>query len=102
MVTGLPIPAHLVTLRTAKLLPLEALEAAGRESSLYREQHAIFYGESWALVHMLASERPYSERFPEWLLLMTTGVKAADATHQIYGKTEEARLKDLQKYVSAG
>ncbi len=102
MMTGRPVPSHVATLRTIRLVPLSKLEEVDRDSAFYRDAHALFYGESWALVHMLASERPYSERFPEWLVAITTGIKAADATRRIYGKTEEALLKDLQQYINAG
>jgi tetratricopeptide (TPR) repeat protein len=59
----------------------------------------MFYCESWALVHMLNLSPEYRPNFNRFLMALASGLPAAMAFSQVYGKTIGEVQKDLQNYM---
>jgi hypothetical protein len=99
LVGGL-IPAHLHLLAHRKLLPIEELLAVEEESSDYNEgdRRSIFYAQSWALVHMLASGgSARSADLARYLALTSGGTSSRDAWRQVFG--DENVNRSLDRYL---
>ena len=89
--------SHLNVLQTNRLIPIDALMQAGRDSPYYNEQNraSVFYAESWAIVHYLLMDPEARKR-----QLLSTFLAAWDAS----GNQLEAAAKafgDLKKFSSA-
>src|SRR5205823_5390883 len=61
---------------------------------------AMYYSESWALVHMLMSQPDYRDRAPALLLAIAHGTASTEALSATYGKSVAAVTADLRKYSS--
>lgn len=103
VVIGAPVVQHLDTLRRSRWLDANTLAAVTRDSPFYsrRELAALFYAQSWALVHMLSVSEAYRRGMPRFAELLEQEGAAA-AFQQAFGKTLEAALAGLARYVSEG
>ena len=82
--------AHIQTLRRREWLPVAQLLQISetREARLSREEAAVFYAESWALVDLLLESPRYRPRFADSLAELKTNAPAVEA--------------DLRRWVRAG
>jgi tetratricopeptide (TPR) repeat protein len=93
---GTPIATHIRTLRTREWLDAPTLFGVTKTSPYYseREKVGIFYAQSWALAHMLSLA-------PEYRKGMARYAEGA-SFEEAFGKTPDAALRDLGRYVSEG
>lgn len=100
---GRPIQQHLHTLRRGALLPLAELFAVGRDSAHYNEpaRRALFYAESWALVHMLLTDRDGGRRaqLSHYLELLGSGATGEEALRAAFKQDFAALENELRLYV---
>jgi hypothetical protein len=98
---GTPPVARLLTLRSAKLIPLDELFAVGTQSPLYRDRALAetFYAESWALTHMLLLSPEYRDKTTSYARDMQAGPDPVSALERISGKSGHQILSDLHHYV---
>jgi tetratricopeptide (TPR) repeat protein len=102
---GQPLRQHLRTLLDRQLLPLETLFAVTNESSSYTkaDERAVFYAQSWALVHYLLNgrnglRRPQVSRYLE---LLKNGATGEDAFRQAFQTGYAAMEAELRQYIHA-
>jgi tetratricopeptide (TPR) repeat protein len=98
---GKPINSRVQTLRERELLPVETLLKVDDTSPYYTEPYkrAIFYAESWALVHYLLSG-PRRAELSTYLGLLAKGQPVDDAFRQAF-QTDFAGLEqELRVYTS--
>jgi len=97
---GHVIPAQLQQVQ-AGLIDLREVLRADRQSSLYHDDDriGIYYGESWALAHMLKFSEKYSPRFDRVLDAIGRGDSSEQALQAVYGETIEQIQLDLTAYV---
>jgi tetratricopeptide (TPR) repeat protein len=102
LAVGAPIFTHLQTLRRTSWLDASTLAGVTQDSPFYHQpdKAALFYAQSWALVHMLNLSEGYRGALPRFVELLDRGTPAA--FQQAFGKTLEAALQDLERYVAAG
>jgi hypothetical protein len=83
------------------LLSLPRLFAVAHDSPEYKtSDHAgLFYGESWALVHMVYTHAEYRQHTQQFLAAVAGGASSADAFQSVYGKTPAQVFGDLRTYV---
>jgi hypothetical protein len=76
-------------LQNRRWLDWAVLTAVDRDSPYYRqpEKMLLFYGQSWAMVHMLAMEPAYAAAFPQFLAAVSGGATADAALLAIYHET---------------
>ncbi|HVZ20016.1 MAG TPA: DUF1570 domain-containing protein [Vicinamibacterales bacterium] len=96
---GRPVADHLRRLNGTLPVPLTDLLKVDIASPVYNEDDRAsgFYAESWALTHMLISDRP--SRVPElgeYLRRVSDGASEIDAWQQVFGTQTEA---DLRRYL---
>ncbi|HXY40538.1 MAG TPA: DUF1570 domain-containing protein, partial [Vicinamibacteria bacterium] len=96
---GVPIPEHLLVLRSHTMLSVKQLLAVTRRSPEYTRHGAagIFYAEAWALVHDLAFTKP-AGRLNRFATALGQGKPAAVAAEECLG-TPEALERELTEYV---
>ena len=99
-VVGRLLLGRTAALKNEPLVNLTALFAVTPDSSYYNESDRlpIFYAQSWALTHMLALDKQYSVRFPDFLKLVSSGVSSPDAFLRVYGKDLKQVESDLSQY----
>jgi tetratricopeptide (TPR) repeat protein len=99
---GAPLAGRVGTLMKNQVLPLRAIFAAGRASSLYNrpEITPLFYAESWLFTRLLAVDDRYSARFPEFVTALSEGRSSAQALSDIYGITPEQFDAQLPAYLT--
>jgi Flp pilus assembly protein TadD len=96
------LPGRLQELDREPWVPLQVILAVDKKSPYYNETNkaGIFYDESWALVHMLATSDEYRARFWDVVKAVNAGMPSADALEKTYG-VPLAKLEDaVQAYVS--
>ena len=100
ILVGRIIPARLNAAQSG-LIDLREILTANRNSAVYTApgQQSIFYGESWALVHMLKFSKPYAEGIDRFLDAVGRGEPSESALERIYGKPLADIQKDLNAYV---
>jgi tetratricopeptide (TPR) repeat protein len=90
-------------LRQNKLIPIETLLAVDVKSPYYHEEEkgSIFYGESWALVHMLevADETLHTRRLPAYVEMVSEHVDPVTAGERAFGDLPQLQ-KALEMYIS--
>jgi tetratricopeptide (TPR) repeat protein len=101
---GRPVNSHVATLNRKRWLPADVLAEVEPGSPYYteREKAGIFYAESWALVHMLNFAPDWRDSLPSFAQLLATDRPAGAAFEQAFGRTMEAAIRALGKYVEAG
>jgi len=93
---GLPDRHHLVFLSRGPLIALEDLLRAKVGS-------ALFYAQSWALVHyLLASASRGQERLARFLALAGDGRDPVEAFREAFGQDTRALEEELRRYVAEG
>jgi tetratricopeptide (TPR) repeat protein len=58
----------------------------------------MFYGESWALTHMLFLSPEYKQNFPQFVTALHRGSTAAEACQVAFGKSAADVFRDLRTY----
>ncbi|HET7216526.1 MAG TPA: hypothetical protein VFJ02_00700, partial [Vicinamibacterales bacterium] len=99
LVGGLILP-HLQLLNQRRLLSIDELLAVEEHSPDYNEgeRRSLFYAQSWALVHMLASGEPNrSADLARYAGLTSGGMTSRDAWRQVFGNDDIVR--SLNRYV---
>jgi Flp pilus assembly protein TadD len=102
VIVGEPSRTHLLLLRESRLLPLEALFAAGHDSPLANEQNkaSMFYAEAWAVVHYLTFGEPSARGEPlkQYLqLVVRDHVDPLQAARRAFGDLD-ALSKAIESY----
>jgi tetratricopeptide (TPR) repeat protein len=90
---GGPIERHLVLLVRERWMDAEDLALGNRADG------AIFYAESWALVHMLSLSPKWHSGMPEFVKLLSEGRDQQDAFQSAFGSSMDDALRDLRLYV---
>ncbi len=103
VVLGAPIPFRKIDL-SQPFLPLPELLAVANESAIYGDPRRVrlFYGESWALTHMLMFGPEYRSRFLPFVRSVSSGIPAEQALRQMYGKDLDSVTADLKAYYQSG
>ncbi|MCS6953200.1 MAG: tetratricopeptide repeat protein [Bryobacteraceae bacterium] len=102
LVVGTPIPTHVATLRRGARLDASTLATVTRDSPFYNQpdKAGVFYAQSWALVHMLNLGEPYRGALARFVEVLDQGADVA--LELAFGKSLEALLHDLERYVAQG
>lgn len=100
---GRPVKTRVRALKERELIPLETLFTVDDDSPYYKEPEgrAIFYAQSWALVHYLLSG-PRRAQLSAFLELLGRGAKLNDAFRQAFQTDFDALLGELRDYVRLG
>jgi tetratricopeptide (TPR) repeat protein len=99
---GAPEPRHLVALSRSELVPLEELLLVDGSSPWYRDaaKSAVFYAESWALVHYLVVRAPKGqEQLARFLARTAAGEEPSSAFADAFGRGPSALQEELRRYV---
>ena len=91
-------------LLTHSWIPLEDLDKIDQRSPLYneRDKASVFYGESWALMHMLFLSPKYRAKFDGFVRLILSGKNLAAACWEALGKSASGVQADLKDYMDRG
>ena len=93
-------------LRNKSWMDLETLFSVGHDSEHYnKKKHAgMFYGQSWALTHMLTLEPKYQKlnSLGNLINAVVGGESEAVAFQRLYGKTLDEVYRDLRNYIREG
>jgi tetratricopeptide (TPR) repeat protein len=94
------IPARVQALASGDLLPFETLTSVDSSSPDYNEasRAGMFYGESWALAHMLYLAPDYSAGFGKFVMALDRGKTAAEACRIAWDKSSDEVFGDLKNY----
>ena len=100
---GRPVRFRVRTLKERELMPLKTLLEVGDDSPFYKEpeKRALFYSQSWALVHYLLSG-PRRAQLTAFLQLQARGAELADAFRQAFQTDFAALENELREYVRQG
>ncbi len=101
MMVGRDIPGRMQVLAAEPWLDLHTLLAVDHNSPAYTDpaRSAIFYAESWKLVHMLQLQPDYEAHFGDLLRALGKGDSEA-AFRAAYGKDLTAVERDLRAYLT--
>lgn len=94
---GAPVEKHVRLLMRSPWFTAEALSRMRPGHA--GENTALFYAQSWALVHMLNVAPGYRKSMPRFAELIDQSVPPPLAFEQAFGRPFEAALKDLGKYI---
>ena len=84
--TGLPVYGRVHTLKAGSWLSEEKLFTANHSTEIKGDsERAMFYSQSWLLVHMLRLSPEFSAGFPEFFHNVAEGMQAGDALQKVYG-----------------
>lgn len=99
---GAELPARSQALNREPWIDLGTIFNLSNEQRLYTEGNkvAIFYGESWALTHMLMFSPRYASAFPEFTRAISDGRTTAEALESIYRTNNVQLTADLHRYWS--
>ena len=99
-------PGQYQLLRTKKWIDLETLFSVDYDSEHYNEKKraGMFYGESWALTHMLSLSPDYRKlnSLGNLINAVLGGESEAAAFQRLYGKTLAEVYRDLRDYIREG
>jgi hypothetical protein len=98
---GRVIPSHLRLLNERRPFTIPELLAVEQTSPDYNEgeRQTLFYAQSWALVHMLASGTMTSGALlSQYARLVSDGTPSLDAWRQVFG--ERNVIRELERYVA--
>ncbi|HMF77341.1 MAG TPA: hypothetical protein VK604_16905 [Bryobacteraceae bacterium] len=98
---GRPPPSDWITINNRPLMDWTLLFSVDRDSPYYNQpgKMPVFYAQSWALTHMLLLGEGYRSGFQKFLTAVNTGMPAATALQNVYGKNVEDIRKDVERYV---
>ncbi len=93
------IPERMESLK-GQWLSFETLTSVDSKSPIYSEgdRVGVFYGESWALAHMLFLAPEYSPDFPKFVNALNAGKTSAEACRIAFGRSSAQVLDDLHNY----
>ena len=94
------LPDRLKALEGASWLDFETLTSVTIQSPIYNEgdRTGVFYGESWALAHMLFLAPDYKPNFAKFVTALHRGSTAAEACQIAFGKSSAVVFQDLRTY----
>lgn len=101
---GRPIDNHIAWLQAEKLLPLEQMIDQAAAAKLLRgndrRRAALFYAQSWALVHdlMISQNTRRQPQLKAYLAAVKKGLPAAQAFQTAFGMTYADMQKELKAY----
>lgn len=95
---GDAIPRHIEMLRKSRWPGLVSLFIS-QPSGDGGDRDAVFYAQSWALVHMLYLNPEYSPKLNRLLATLANGTGHAQAFEEVYGKPIEVVEEDLKAHV---
>ena len=83
-------------------VPMETILTADRNSPYYNESQraSSLYNQSWALVHMLATTKPYSDNFWPLVQAIGRGTPSVQALETAYGQPFAQIEHALRSYIS--
>jgi len=95
------LPGRLQELQEQKWVPLQTILEVDHSSPYYNEsgKAGIFYDESWALVHMLATSELYRDKFWGFVAAVSRGKDSAEALQQAYGVPLSKIEDNVRAYV---
>jgi tetratricopeptide (TPR) repeat protein len=93
MHVGETIPSHLSALASSRWLSAEDLALGTRSDG------ALFYAESWALVHMLTLSPAWKSGMPQFVSLLNLGQDQHQAFRTAFGRSMEDALTALRPYL---
>ena len=98
---GMPIPEHVMWLRSETPIPLTQLFAIDSESKDYHEgrRQGVFYAESWALVHYLMRDDDNRHKLAQYLALVKAKRPSDEAFHVAFGTSLDSMEHELRSYV---
>jgi tetratricopeptide (TPR) repeat protein len=101
VIVGTPPPGRVLTLLREKWIALPLVLAAKHDSPYYNEKNraSAFYGESWALTHMLMLGTEYRSGYSKCIAAIRAGTPSEDALVSTYGKPLDRIERDLHEYV---
>jgi tetratricopeptide (TPR) repeat protein len=100
---GVEIPAHRRLLLTSPWMPEKEIarnNPAG-EATPDAGRTALFYAQSWAIVHHLLSWPESRTRFPQYLRQLASGQPPDDAFREAFGQTLGQTLAEMQGTLSS-
>jgi len=94
------LPERMQSLANEKWLDFDTLTSIDNSSPTYHEASrvGIFYGESWALAHMLFLAPEYKDNFGKFVIALNSGKSSAEACEIAFGRSSSAVFKDLHAY----
>lgn len=97
---GGDLPARSRTLKRP-WIPLPELFSITADSAMRknRDATALFYAQSWAMVHMLVLSPEYGPRFPELVRRLRSGGSSSEALAAVYGKSLETIADDAHGWM---
>src|SRR6266853_1669811 len=97
---GKPINSRIQTLRGRELVPLETRFRGDGKSEFYNEpnQRALFYAESWALIHYLLSGERRAQ-LATYLELVAKGMEVKEAFQQAFQTNFAGMENELRQYI---
>lgn len=98
---GSPLKGRIFTLRNNPPLPLETLLTVEPDSPYYIEskKHAVFYAESWALVHYLLNSATRRTQLTLYLQMLAGDIPERDAFQQAFQTDVSTIERELREYV---
>ncbi len=96
---GDSIASHLATLQSTHWLTGGELASVTHTSHQYAS--SLFYAESWVLVHMLNLSPAWRDGMPHFILALASGNAPADAFESAFGRSIDAALRDLPRYLTS-
>ncbi len=98
---GQALSLRLKTLSRDPWIELSALLQANSGSTYYKDTGpmAMFYAESWGLVHMLKLQSSYAGRFSAFVKAVCEDGDTSRALRNVYGKGVEETERDLRQYL---
>lgn len=94
------LPDRMKSLNTEEWMDFDTLTSVNQKSPTYHEgsRIGIFYGESWALVHMLFLSPEYKDNFGKFVTAIQNGNSTAQAMQIAWGRSSNAVFQDLRTY----
>lgn len=104
LTVGETLPLRMSALGNERWMDLGTLVELASERVLFERggQVQIFYGQSWALTHMLLFSPRYSSRFSQLIAEVDGRDLPASTLSDIYGRSLGEIAADLRSYVSGG
>lgn len=95
------LPDRIKMLEAGPWLDFATLTSVGPQSPIYTEgdRTGLFYGESWALAHMLFLAPDYKQNFAKFVTALHRGSSAAEACQTALGKSSDEVFSDLRAYL---
>lgn len=96
------LPARMQPLEAGQWLDFKTLMSVTQTSPIYNEgdRTGLFYGESWALAHMLFLAPDYKQNFAKFVTALNRGSSAEEACQIAYGKSGDQVFADLKTYLT--